>query len=93
MSVVRTKLVTETYDLGSLRLYREDLVSIATAVAEAGDLKIVLVLDLQPVNGKTAVKCDIDEPGVQGGSADPVLGNGIPPRASELVERACLPSP
>jgi hypothetical protein len=41
MSVVRTKLVTETYDLGSLRLYREDLVSIATAVAEAGELTIV----------------------------------------------------
>ncbi|SRR6266487_568576 len=40
VAVRRTRLVVESYDLGSLRLYREDLQAIATAVAEAGDLKI-----------------------------------------------------
>ena len=40
MTVRRTKLDVEQYDLGSLRLYREDLRAIATAVAEAGDLSI-----------------------------------------------------
>ena len=41
MSVSRIRLVPEEYDLGSLRLYREDLVKIATEAAEAGVLKIV----------------------------------------------------
>lgn len=40
MTVRRTKLDVEQYDLGSLRLYREDLRAIATAAAEAGDLAI-----------------------------------------------------
>lgn len=40
MTVRRTKLNIEHYDLGSLRLYREDLRAIAAAAAEAGDLFI-----------------------------------------------------
>jgi hypothetical protein len=42
MTVRRTKLVTEHYDLGALRIYREDLVAIATAISELGTLKITL---------------------------------------------------
>jgi hypothetical protein len=40
VTVRRTKLTVERYDLGSLRLYREDLQAMATAAAEAGDLTI-----------------------------------------------------
>jgi hypothetical protein len=40
MTVRRTRLYRVQYDLGSLRLYREDLRAIATAAAEAGDLAI-----------------------------------------------------
>lgn len=41
MTVRRVRRVIETYDLGALRLYREDLRAIAAAVAEAGDLSIL----------------------------------------------------
>lgn len=40
MTVRRTKLDVEQYDLGSLRLYREDLQAIAMAASEAGKLAI-----------------------------------------------------
>jgi hypothetical protein len=40
MAVERIRAVTETHQLGSCRLYREDLQAIAIAVAEAGDLAI-----------------------------------------------------
>lgn len=40
MTINRTKLRTETYRLGAVRLYREDLEAIAKAVAEIGELEI-----------------------------------------------------
>lgn len=40
MTLRQTRLRSEPHDLGSLRLYREDLVAIATAVAEIGELRI-----------------------------------------------------
>jgi hypothetical protein len=40
MTVRRIKLAEETYQLGALRLYREDLRAVAAAVAEVGELKI-----------------------------------------------------
>lgn len=40
MTVRRTKLTPERYDLGPVWLYREDLQAIADAVNEIGDLKI-----------------------------------------------------
>lgn len=40
MTMRRVRKAFDTYDLGALRLYREDLRAIASAVAEAGDLTI-----------------------------------------------------
>lgn len=40
MTVRRTTVPEEKHDLRALRLYREDLLAIVTAVAEAGTLKI-----------------------------------------------------
>ena len=40
MTVRRTRLSTEHEDLGPVRLYREDLRAIATAVSELGDMTI-----------------------------------------------------
>ncbi|MBF8192440.1 hypothetical protein ITP53_43525 [Nonomuraea sp. K274] len=40
MAVRRTTLQTEVYKLGAIRLYREDLIAIAKAVAELGKLRI-----------------------------------------------------
>jgi hypothetical protein len=36
----RTRILQESHDLGCLRLYREDMRAIATAVAEAGELRM-----------------------------------------------------
>jgi hypothetical protein len=41
VTVRQIRLVPEEHDLGALRLYREDLVKIATEAARAGALKIV----------------------------------------------------
>ena len=40
MTVRRTNLTPERYDLGPIWLYREDLQAIADAVNEVGDLEI-----------------------------------------------------